>query len=406
MAEGARAFARLKSSSPAHPPVRFDTRAVHVGNEPDELTGAVTPPIYTSSTFAQAKIGKTKGYEYSRSGNPTRERLERAVADLEGGKFGLAFASGLAGETAVAGLLQEGDHVIICNDVYGGTFRLFNQVFRNFGVSFDRVDATNPENLNRAIKPSTKMVWLESPTNPLMLVLDIRAIARVAKSHGLTLTVDNTFASPCLQNPLKLGATIVVHSTTKYIGGHSDLVGGAVVTSSRELYEKLKFLQNATGSVPSPFDCYLALRGLRTLHLRMQRHSKNAAAVAEALSKDSGRVKEVRYPFLRDSPSYKVAKSQMSAGGGMIAFRIKGGYRAASKFLESLKVFTLGESLGGVESLAEHPSRMTHASVPQAERTRLGIGDDLIRLSVGIEDTTDLVEDVNGALRAALPRSS
>ena len=386
--------------------MRFDTRAVHVGNEPDELTGAVTPPIYTSSTFAQAGIGKTKGYEYSRSGNPTRQRLERAVADLEGGKFGLAFASGLAAETAVAGLLRSGDHVIICNDVYGGTFRLFNQVFRNFGVSFDRVDARNLENLERAIKPNTKMVWMESPTNPLMLVLDMREIAKVSKGHGLTLTVDNTFASPCLQNPLKLGATVVVHSTTKYIGGHSDLVGGAVVTSSEALHEKLKFLQNATGSVPGPFDCYLALRGLRTIHLRMQRHSKNAAAVAEALSNDGGRVKEVYYPFLRQSPSYKVARRQMSAGGGMMAFRIKGGYRAASKFLETLKVFTLGESLGGVESLAEHPARMTHASLPPEERRRLGITDDLIRLSVGVEDTNDLVDDVKGALRAALPRPS
>jgi cystathionine gamma-lyase len=386
--------------------MRFDTRAVHVGNEPDELTGAVTPPIYTSSTFAQAKIGQTKGYEYSRTGNPTRQRLERAVADLEGAKFGLAFASGLAAETAVAGLLRKGDHVIICNDVYGGTFRLFDKVFRNFGISFDRVDARDLENLERAIKPSTRMVWMESPTNPLMLVLDIRQVAKVAKGHGLTLTVDNTFASPYIQNPLKLGATIVVHSTTKYIGGHSDLVGGAAVTSNQELYEKVKFLQNATGSVPGPFDCYLALRGLRTLHLRMQRHSDNAAAVAEALSKDTGRVKEVYYPFLKQSASYKVARRQMSAGGGMIAFRIRGGYRAASKFLESLKVFTLGESLGGVESLAEHPSRMTHSSVPAEERRRLGITDDLIRLSVGVEDTADLVEDVKGALRASLPRSS
>src|SRR5271154_422612 len=306
--------------------MRFDTRAVHVGNEPDELTGAVTAPIYTSSTFAQAKIGETKGYEYSRSGNPTRARLERAVADLEGGKFGLAFASGLAAETAVAGLLGRGDHVVICNDVYGGTFRLFNQVFRNFGVTFDRADARDTAKLERAIKPNTKMVWMESPTNPLMQVLDIREVAKVAKARRLTLTVDNTFASPCLQNPLKLGATVVVHSTTKYIGGHSDLVGGAVVTSSQSLYEKIKFLQNATGSVPGPFDCYLALRGLRTLHLRMQRHSKNAAAIAEALSEDTERVREVRYPFLKQSPTYKIAKRQMSAGGGMIAFRIRGGY--------------------------------------------------------------------------------
>ena len=383
--------------------MRFDTRAVHTGNEPDELTGAVTPPIYTSSTFAQAKIAKTKGYEYSRSGNPTRARLERAVADLEGGEFGLAFSSGLAAETAVAGLLGHGDHVLICNDVYGGTFRLFNQVFSNFGVAFDRVDARDPESLERAVKPRTKMVWMESPTNPLMLVLDIRKVAKFARSRGLTLAVDNTFASPCLQNPLKLGATVVVHSTTKYIGGHSDLVGGAVVTSDRGVYDKVKFLQNATGGVPGPFDCYLALRGLRTIHLRMRRHSENASAIVEVLSKDRARVAEVRYPFLKGSENYRVARRQMSAGGGMLAFRVKGGYPAASRFLESLKVFTMGESLGGVESLAEHPARMTHASIPEAERRRLGITDDLIRLSVGVEDPDDLVEDVRAALKAAVP---
>ena len=379
--------------------MRFDTRAVHAGNEPDELTGAVTPPIYTSSTFAQAGIGKTKGFEYSRSGNPTRARLERAVADLEGAKFGLAFASGLAGETAVATLLQRGDHVIICNDVYGGTYRLFNQVFRYFGIAFDRVDATDPDNVARGARTKTKMVWMESPTNPLMQVIDIAAVAKVAKSRGLMLVVDNTFASPCLQNPIKLGATVVVHSTTKYIGGHSDLIGGAVVTSDQARYDRLKFIQNATGSVPGPFDCYLALRGIRTIHLRMERHSKNAAAVAEALARDP-RVREVYYPFLRGSPQLGVAKRQMSAGGGMLSFRLKGGYRAASRFLESLKVFTLGESLGGVESRAEHPARMTHASLPPPERAKLGVTDDLVRLSVGVEDTEDLVGDVRAALAA------
>jgi cystathionine beta-lyase/cystathionine gamma-synthase len=377
--------------------VRFDTRAVHAGHEPDELTGAVTPPIYTSSTFARAKVGETKGYEYSRTGNPTRGRLERALADVEGGKFGLAFSSGLAAETAVASLLSAGDHVIICNDVYGGTYRLFDQVFRNFGVTFDRVDAREGEALEKAIKPTTKMVWMESPTNPLLLVLDIRRIARIAQGHGLALTVDNTFASPALQNPLNLGATIVVHSTTKYIGGHSDLIGGAVVTSSAEHYERLKFLQNATGSVPGPFDCYLALRGLRTIHLRMERHSKNAAAVAALLS-ENNRIEDVYYPFLRGSTTYKLAKRQMSAGGGMVSFRTKGGGRAASRFLEALRVFTLGESLGGVESLAENPALMTHSSVPAAERRRLGITDDLIRLSVGVEDARDLLDDVQSAL--------
>jgi cystathionine beta-lyase/cystathionine gamma-synthase len=377
--------------------VRFDTRAVHAGHEPDELTGAVTPPIYTSSTFARAKVDETKGYEYSRTGNPTRERLERALAEVEGGKFGLAFSSGLAAETAVASLLGAGDHVIICNDVYGGTYRLFDQVFRNFGVTFDRVDAREGDALEKAIKSTTKMVWMESPTNPLLLVLDIKRIARIAQGHGLALAVDNTFASPALQNPLSLGATIVVHSTTKYIGGHSDLIGGAVVTSSAEHYERLKFLQNATGSVPGPFDCYLALRGLRTIHLRMERHSKNAAAVAALLS-ESNHIEDVYYPFLRRSPTYKLAKRQMSAGGGMVSFRIRGGRRAASRFLEALRVFTLGESLGGVESLAENPSLMTHSSVPPAERRRLGITDDLIRLSVGVEDPGDLLEDVQGAL--------
>jgi len=380
--------------------MRFATRAVHAGHEPDALTGAVTPPIYTSSTFAQEEVGKTKGYEYSRSGNPTRDRLERAVAELEGGKFGLAFASGLAAETAVASILKKGDHVIICNDVYGGTYRLFDKVFRNYGIPFERVDATDPANLQESIRPNTRLVWMESPTNPLMLILDIRGIAKVCKKRGVTLAVDNTFATPYLQNPLKMGATVVVHSTTKYIGGHSDLIGGAVVTSSKALYERLKFLQNATGSIPGPFDCYLALRGLRTLHLRMEQHSKNASAVAFLLVR-SGKTLSVNYPFLPASPTYKLAKSQMKLGGGMLSFRIRGGYKAASRFLKSLEVFALGESLGGVESLAEHPAKMTHSSLPPKEREKIGITDDLVRLSVGVEDTKDLVEDVTRALRAA-----
>ena len=381
--------------------MRFATRAVHVGNEPDRATGAVTPPIYTSSTFAQAGIGKTKGYEYSRSGNPTRERLERAIANLESADYGLAFSSGLAAETTVAGLLGKGDHLVICNDVYGGTHRLFDRVFSNYGVSFTRSDARKEGELEKAVvKERTKMIWMESPTNPLMTILDIKKVANFASNHDLILVVDNTFASPCLQNPLKLGATVVVHSTTKYIGGHSDLIGGALATSDEQLYERLKFLQNATGVVPSPFDCYLALRGIRTLHLRMERHSENALAIAEALHRNS-MVEAVNYPFLRSSPDYSLAKKQMRAGGGMLSFRVKHGFRATAKFLKSLKIFVLAESLGGVESLADHPARMTHSSMPKEVRESFGISDDLVRLSVGVEDKRDLLEDLASALARA-----
>jgi cystathionine beta-lyase/cystathionine gamma-synthase len=381
--------------------MRFATRTVHVGNEPDTLTGAVTPAIYTSSTYAQAGIGKTKGYEYSRSGNPTRERLEKSIANLENADHGLAFSSGLAAETTVAGLLGKGDHVIMCNDVYGGTHRLFDRVFSNYGVSFTISDARREAELEKAVlKDRTKMIWMESPTNPLMTILDIKKVANFASDHDLTLVVDNTFASPCLQNPLTMGATIVVHSTTKYIGGHSDLIGGALATSDDQLYERLKFLQNATGVVPSPFDCYLALRGIRTLHLRMERHSENALAVAKALQRNS-MVETVNYPFLRSSPDYSLAKKQMRAGGGMLSFRIKHGFRATAKFLKSLKIFVLAESLGGVESLADHPARMTHASLPKRIRESFGIGDDLVRLSVGVEDKRDLIEDLASALERA-----
>ncbi len=380
--------------------MRFATKAVHAGNEPDEKTGAVSPPIYLASTFAQDGIGKPRGYEYSRSGNPTRERLEKAVATLEQGRHGLAFSSGLAAITTVGSLLKKGDQVLICNDVYGGTFRLFNRVFSNFGITFKRVDATELDSLERAVSTRTRMVWLESPTNPLMAILDIRAISKVAKNRGLILAVDNTFASPYLQNPLKLGATIVVHSTTKYISGHSDLIGGALALSDEELYERLKFLQNAMGAVPGPFDCYLTLRGIRTLYLRMVQHSSNALAISELLEK-SDKVRNVFYPFLPSSETYKLARRQMVLGGGMLSFTTKGGYKAAKSFLESLKLFSLAESLGGVESLAEHPARMTHSSLPEKERRKMGIGDDLVRLSVGVEDRDDLLDDVERALKKA-----
>jgi cystathionine beta-lyase/cystathionine gamma-synthase len=377
--------------------MKFATRTVHVGNEPDKTTGAVAPPIVTASTFAQNGVGKPRGYEYSRSGNPTRDRLEHAVADLERGKYGLAFSSGLGAVSAVASTLGKGDHVLLCNDVYGGTFRLFNQVFSNFGITFSRVDARDVAAVSKAVRSTTKMIWMESPTNPLMVVLDIRAIARLAKAKHLVLAVDNTFASPYIQNPLRLGADISLHSTTKYISGHSDMIGGALAVSDEKLYERLKFLQNAMGAVPSPFDCYLALRGLRTLHLRMEQHSKNALAIAEMLEANR-RVLEVHYPFLSSSPYQRLARRQMSSGGGMLSFRVKGGYKAASRFLESLRIFSLAESLGGVESLAEHPARMTHTSLPQKERLKMGITDDLVRLSVGVEDPQDLLDDVAQAL--------
>jgi cystathionine beta-lyase/cystathionine gamma-synthase len=380
--------------------MRFATKAVHAGNEPDEKTGAVSPPIYTASTFAQDGIGKPRGYEYSRSGNPTRERLEKAIATLEQGRHGLAFSSGLAAITTVASLLKKGDHILICNDVYGGTFRLFNQVFSNFGITFARVDATDPSAIDEKVNGRTRMVWLESPTNPLMTVLDIRSVAKVARARSLILAVDNTFASPYIQNPLKLGATISIHSTTKYVSGHSDLIGGALAVSDEELYGRLKFLQNAMGAVPSPFDCYLTLRGIRTLHLRMAQHSSNALAIAELLEA-SNKVARVYYPFLESSPTYRLARRQMLQGGGMLSFTTKGGYKPAKRFLESLKIFSLAESLGGVESLAEHPARMTHSSLPEKERKKMGIGDDLVRLSVGVEDREDLLEDVERALGAA-----
>ncbi|MDG6926676.1 MAG: PLP-dependent transferase [Nitrososphaerota archaeon] len=379
--------------------MRFATKAVRYGNEPDKATGAVSPPIVTASTFAQEGVAKPRGYEYSRSGNPTRERLERAVAGLEGARHGLAFSSGLGAITTVASLLGKGDHVIVCNDVYGGTFRLFSRVFSNFGVTFTRVDARDPDAVSRARRARTKMVWLESPTNPLMVVLDIRAVSRSAKKDGLMVVVDNTFASPYLQNPLKLGATISLHSTTKYVSGHSDMIGGALAVSDEGVYERLKFLQNAMGAVPGPFDCYLALRGLRTLHLRMDQHSKNAQAIAELLQSDR-RVSEVFYPYLADSPTYSIARRQMSQGGGMLSFRVRGGYKAAERFLESLRLFSIAESLGGVESLAEHPGRMTHSSLPEKERRAMGITDDLIRLSVGVEDAQDLLDDVRKALES------
>ncbi len=378
----------------------FGTRAVHSGEEPDlKASGDVVVPIHMSSTFARRQTDSpTGGFEYTRTGNPTRLALEKRLASLEGADHALAFASGMAASTTLLlTMLKAGDHVVAESDLYGGTVRLFETTLRKFGVSFTYVDATDLPAVKGAIGRKTKAVWLETPTNPLMKVVDIRKVAASASRVGAVTVVDNTFASPCLQNPLALGAGVVVHSTTKFISGHSDVLGGAVMLSDRRLFEALKFNQNALGAVPSPFDCFLVLRGSKTLHLRMQRHSENAARVAEFLSAHP-KFSAVHYPGLSTHPQHRLAKAQMSMFGGMLSAEMKGGLPAAKKFLSKLKVFSLAESLGGVESLVEHPASMTHASLPRERRERLGIGDGLVRFSVGIEDPEDLLGDLKQAL--------
>ncbi len=382
--------------------MKFATKAIHSGEDPNLKEGGcgdVVAPIHLSSTFARKEIDKpTGGYEYSRSGNPTRKALEERLAVLENAKYGLAFASGLAAETTLAlSLLKAGDHVVAFEDLYGGTHRLFDKTLANFGLEFTYVDATNTDNVKNAIKANTRLVWLESPTNPLLKLCDIKAIADTAKQHGVLTVVDNTFASPYLQNPLTLGADIVLHSTTKYINGHSDAIGGAIMLSDEELYGKLKFNQNALGAVPSPFDCYLVLRGTKTLGLRMERHSENALKIANYLSRHS-KVENVIYPGLVSHPQYALAKRQMSAFGGMVTFTLKGDKKETARFLRKLGVVALAESLGGVESLINQPAAMTHASISAEERKRLGVTDNLLRLSVGIEDYEDLEADLDQAL--------
>ncbi len=378
----------------------FSTSAIHIGEEPNfETSGDVVIPIHLSTTFARKEVDKpTGGYEYSRTANPTRDALEKKLAALENAKFALAFSSGLAAEASILlALLQSGDHVIAFDDLYGGTKRLFNSVFQKFGINFDFVDARDTNNVRKAIKPKTKLIWLETPTNPLLKLCDIREISEVAKEKNILVVVDNTFASPFFQKPLDLGADIVVHSTTKYIAGHSDVVGGTVMVSNDELFEKLKFIQNAVGAIQSPFDSYLVIRGIKTLAIRMRTHEENAKAVAYFLE-NHPKVKRVIYPGLESHPQHELAKKQMSGFGGIVTFEIKGGLPAAKKFLERLNIFLLAESLGGVESLAEHPATMTHASIPKEELDKIGITEGLIRLSVGIEDKNDLINDLEQAL--------
>ena len=378
--------------------MQFSTRAIHVSDDLTDRTGAVIVPIYQVSTFRQKEPGVEGEYVYARTSNPTRTALEKVLASLEEGLYGFAFASGMAAITTVAlSLLNEGDHVVAVEDLYGGTRRLFDRVMRNFGVKFTYVEGLTAEDFETAIRPETRMVWVETPTNPLLKVIAIESAATTAHRHNALLVVDNTFLSPYLQRPLKLGADLVVHSMTKYLGGHSDLVGGAVISSDYALSEKVRFAQNAAGAVPGPLDCWLVLRGIKTLAIRMERHCSNAQKIAEYLE-DHPKVGRVFYPGLASHGQHSLAKTQMGGFGGMISFHIKGDFEACKKFLKRLKVFTVAESLGGVESLVEHPSSMTHASVPKEERERLGVTDSLIRLSVGLEDVQDLITDLSTAL--------
>lgn len=383
------------------PPLRLDTLAVHAGQAPDPVSGAVMQPIVLASTFAQDGPGKHKGFEYSRTDNPTRRALEQCLAALEGGRHGLAFASGCAAMTTLLhATVRPGDHVIAGDDVYGGSFRILDKVMKPMGIASTQVDLTDPRNLEAAIRPETQLVWLETPTNPMLKLVDIEAISAIASRRGLPVVVDNTFATPVLQRPLELGATAVVHSTTKYLNGHSDVVGGAVVTSDDALAEKIRFLQNAIGAVPSPFDCYLVLRGIKTLHLRMERHVRTASALAAWLERHP-QVERVHYPGLASHPQHALAQRQMKGFGGMISFVVRGGERAARALLQSVEIFVCAESLGGVESLIELPARMTHGSIPREQREALGISDGLIRISCGVEAEEDLRADLERALDAA-----
>jgi cystathionine beta-lyase/cystathionine gamma-synthase len=387
----------MSSSQPSRD---IETLCIHAGQEPDPISGAVMTPIVLSSTFAQDGPGNYKQYDYSRAGNPTRTALESCLAALEGAKHGIAFGSGCGATTSILLTLKSGDHVLCGDDVYGGTFRIFDKVLKQFGLESKSLDMRDPAKVREAIRPNTKMIWLETPSNPMLKIFDVAAIADIAKKAGLVLAVDNTFATPVLQRPLELGATLAVHSTTKYLNGHSDVVGGAVMTNDDALAEKLHFLQKSVGAVPSPFDCYMVLRGLKTLAVRMQRHCESAKSIAEFLSKHP-QVKKVHYPGLPTHEGYATAQKQMKGPGGMISFELAGGLTQSAAFLKALRVFACAESLGGVESLAEHPAIMTHASLPADARRALGIGDGLIRLSVGLESASDLRADLEAGFAAA-----
>ena len=378
--------------------LHFNSNTIHGGQEPDKAYGAVMPPIYQTSTYAQTTPGGHQGFEYSRTHNPTRQALEKSLASIEAGKFGFAFGSGLAAMDAVLKLLKPGDEIISTDDLYGGSYRLFTKIFEDFGLKFHFVGMDNLQKIEKFINSNTKLLWVETPTNPMMNIIDIKSITTLAKKHRIMVAVDNTFASPYLQQPLTLGADIVMHSATKYLAGHSDVVLGSLVVKDEELAERIGFIQNASGAICGPMDSFLTLRGIKTLHVRMQRHCENAAAIAHFLKQHS-KIEKVYWPGFDEHPNHRVAKAQMNDYGGMLSFVTKGGdYNAAIKIIESLKLFTLAESLGGVESLAGHPASMTHASIPKELREKSGVVDSLIRLSVGIEDARDLIEDLKQAI--------
>ncbi len=378
--------------------MKLATKLIHAGAEPDPSTGAIMTPIFQTSTYVQSAPGKNKGYEYARSQNPTRKALEDALAVIENGKHALAFSSGVAATDAVIKLLQPGDEVIAANDMYGGTYRLFTKVFEKFRIKFHYIDMTHADNISKYVNSNTKLIWTETPTNPLMNICDIAAITTIAKKNKILVAVDNTFASPYLQNPLDLGADIVMHSVTKYLGGHSDVIQGCLVMNDAELREKLYFIQKSCGAVPGPMDCFLVLRGIKTLHVRMQRHCENGATIAHWLRNNS-KVGKVYWPGFADHPNHAIAKKQMRGFGGMLSFTLKDdSVENAMRVLSSTKIFSLAESLGGVESLINHPASMTHASIPREERIKNGLTDSLIRLSVGIEDADDLIEDLKQAI--------
>jgi cystathionine gamma-lyase len=379
--------------------LHFETLAIHAGQRPDPTTGAIMTPVYMTSTYVQDGPGEHKGYEYSRTRNPTREALEGCLAALEGAKHGLAFASGLAATDAILHLLDTGDHVLASDDVYGGTFRIFDKVFRRLGLEFTYVDMSDPANVERGFRKNTKLVWIETPTNPMLKLVDLQAVAKLAKARGARTVVDNTFASPFFQRPIEHGIDLVAHSTTKYLNGHSDVVGGAVMTSDDAIHDRIRFLQNAVGGVPGPLDSFLVLRGLKTLHVRMQRHAENALAIAKFLE-GHPKVQKVTYPGLASHPQHALALRQMRGSGGMLTFVVKGGLEAARAFLKNVRIFACAESLGGVESLIEHPAIMTHASVPKETREALGIADGFIRVSCGIENVTDLIADLERGFAA------
>ncbi|MCF8253230.1 MAG: cystathionine gamma-synthase [Bacteroidia bacterium] len=379
--------------------MKFGTKAIHAGQEPDPTTGAVMTPIYQTSTFWQASPGKHQGYAYARGKNPTRTALEKCLAALENAEHGLCFSSGMGATDAVIKMLKPGDEVITGNDLYGGTYRMFTKVFANYGIKFHFIDLSNPQNIVPYINANTKLLWVETPTNPTMQIVDIEACANISKAHHLTFAVDNTFASPYLQNPLALGADIVMHSVTKYLGGHSDVIMGALITNNDEIHEKLAFIHNSCGATPGPMDSFLVLRGLKTLHLRMKAHCENGAKVAHFL-KNHPKIEKVYWPGFEEHPNHAIAKKQMRDFGGMISIVLKDAdLQRTFDVASSFKVFTLAESLGGVESLINHPATMTHASIPKEEREKAGVVDSLLRLSVGVEDIEDLLEDLQNALK-------